>query len=329
MDKIDFTNCPMVPGKAYGGSNGRKIPISYNNENYMLKFPPKATERHRTDLSYINDCISEHICCSIFNSIGISAQSTILGTYTVEKGKEKIVCACKDFETAGKRLLKFLSVKNLVVDSEGAGRGTELANILKAIELQDMINEDELLAFYCDMFVVDAFVGNFDRHNNNWGILYDSNTSKYSIAPVYDCGSCLLPRIDEYIIKTMLSSQKKLNAEIYNRPKSIIQINNERINYFNYISSLSDDNCNSAILRVVPKIDFSEISRIIDDTEDYTTDLQKEFYKKYLKARYDIILMPALRKLQLQQERDNQPPACNEPTEEYVYCDDGEDELER
>ena len=38
--KIDFTNCPINPLKMYGGMNGNKIGIIYNNENYMLKFPP-------------------------------------------------------------------------------------------------------------------------------------------------------------------------------------------------------------------------------------------------------------------------------------------------
>jgi hypothetical protein len=35
--------------------------------------------------------------CPIFNSAGVLAKSTILGAYTTEKGKEKTVCACKDF----------------------------------------------------------------------------------------------------------------------------------------------------------------------------------------------------------------------------------------
>ena len=30
----------------------------------------------------------------------------------------------------------------------------------------------ELEAYFWDMFVVDAFIGNWDRHNGNWGFLY-------------------------------------------------------------------------------------------------------------------------------------------------------------
>ncbi|MBR5514252.1 MAG: hypothetical protein IKV85_09775 [Ruminococcus sp.] len=41
-ERIDFTTCQRVPGKAYNGANGKKIAVIYNNEQYMLKFPPSA-----------------------------------------------------------------------------------------------------------------------------------------------------------------------------------------------------------------------------------------------------------------------------------------------
>lgn len=39
---IDFTNCRVIPGRAYNGANGSKIAVDYNNEVYMLKFPPSG-----------------------------------------------------------------------------------------------------------------------------------------------------------------------------------------------------------------------------------------------------------------------------------------------
>ena len=62
-DKIDFTGCRRIFGKAYNGANGKKIAVEYNGEQYMLKFPPSA-EKKPTDLSYTNSCISEHIAVS-------------------------------------------------------------------------------------------------------------------------------------------------------------------------------------------------------------------------------------------------------------------------
>lgn len=80
---IDFTNCRIIPGRAYNGANGSKIAVEFNGEIYMLKFPPSGEKKPT------NSCISEHIASSIFNMLGIRAQETVLGTFTV-KGKKLI-----------------------------------------------------------------------------------------------------------------------------------------------------------------------------------------------------------------------------------------------
>ena len=163
---IDFTNCQIIPGRAYNGANGSKIAVSYAGEIYMLKFPPSGDGKP-TELSYTNSCISEHIASSIFNMLGIPAQETILGSYTV-KGKTKTVCACKDFSTGGKRLFDFCSIKNTILDSDSNGSGTELDDIMDTIDRQQYVSPMILRSHFWDMFVADALLGNFDRHNGNW-----------------------------------------------------------------------------------------------------------------------------------------------------------------
>ena len=102
---IDFSDCRIVPGHAYNGANGSKIAVEYDDQVYMLKFPPSGRNKP-TELSYTNSCISEHIGSSIFNILGVEAQKTMLGLYSVN-GREKVVCACRDFTSGGKRLLDF------------------------------------------------------------------------------------------------------------------------------------------------------------------------------------------------------------------------------
>lgn len=57
------------------------------------------------------------------------------------------------------------------------------------------------------MFIVDALLGSFDRHNGNWGVLVDEERQTAEIAPIYDCGSCLYPQlgIQERLSNTILS----------------------------------------------------------------------------------------------------------------------------
>ena len=171
---IDFTNCKKILGRAYNGANGKKIAVEYNGREYMLKFPPSGATKP-TELSYTNSCISEHIASSIFNMVGIKAQETLLGTSEVS-GKVKVVCACRDFTEKGYRLFDFCSIKNTILDSESEGSGTELADIMDTIEKQQYVEPSLLMQHFFNVFVVDALLGNFDRHNGNWGFLYDDST---------------------------------------------------------------------------------------------------------------------------------------------------------
>ncbi len=289
-DRIDFTSCRRLLGKAYNGANGKKIAVEYDGRQYMLKFPPSGVQKP-TDLSYTNSCISEHLGSSIFNMLGISAQYTLLGVFTVN-GKEKVVCACGDFTADGKTLYDFCSVKNTVIDSEHGGSGTELSDILESIEKQRFVNPEKLLEHFWNVFVVDALLGNFDRHNGNWGFLYDSKTDTAEIAPIFDCGSCLLPQADEKVMRNVLNNEDELNARIYRFPTSAVKLDGQKINYYDFLMSGEYDDCDEAIVRIVPRIDMEKIEQLVNETP-YITDLQKDFYKAYINARYEKILLPA------------------------------------
>ena len=273
MDIIDFTNLKQRK-KTYAGANGNKISVIYEGEQYMLKFPAYA--KRNKDMSYTNGCFSEYLGCQIYESIGIPVQKTILGIFQV-KGNEKIVVACKDFTEPGVTLQDFASLKNRMIDSERQGYGTELSDILQTIVEQQLLDRDMLMERFWDMFIVDALIGNWDRHNGNWGFLYDDRNDEISLAPVYDCGSCLFPQADEKIMNQVLSDRKQLDFRIFDIPLSAINMEGKKIRYFDFISSLSNNGCNMALKRITPKIDMSKIRNIIDKTP-FLTDLQKKFY---------------------------------------------------
>lgn len=292
MKGIDFTDLDKRK-KLYDGANGNKISIIYNNEQYMLKFPPTA--KINKNLNYSNSCFSEYIGCKIYESLKIPVQKTILGTYKV-KGKNKIVVACKDFTKHGVVLQDFASLKNQMIDSERNGYGTELSDILNTIDEQNVVNREELIDRFWDMFVVDAFIGNWDRHNGNWGFLYDTRTDSMEIAPVYDCGSSLFPQADELIMKEVLTNDDELMYRVFEIPTSAIMLDGKKIKYFDFIASIQDENCNRAIRRITPKINMEDIKSIVFSTP-YINDLQKKFYYRILSERKSRILDFTLRKL--------------------------------
>lgn len=289
---IDFTSA-KVKNKAYAGANGSKISVIYNNEQYMLKFPPLPTINK--EMSYTNSCISEYIGCKIFDSVGIPVQETVIGTYT-SNGREKIVVACKDFTSPGITLQDFASLKNRIIDSERNGYGTELNDILSTIDEQTSMDSDAIKTRFWDMFIVDALIGNWDRHNGNWGFLYNNSTDEVVLAPVFDCGSSLYPQADDELMTRILNNKNEFNHRIFDIPLSAITYNGKKINYFNFLSEGKFEDCNTALKRILSRIDMKKIYEIIDDTPT-VTDIQNEFYKTMLTARKERILDFAMSKI--------------------------------
>lgn len=285
---IDFTDYPINIFKTYGGANGSKIAVKIDDEQYMLKFSP--VRKQSKNESFSNSSLSEYISCHIINSLGLKAQDTLLGYY-----HDREVVACRDFETDGYIFRDFGSLKNTIIHSAQSGYGVELTDILTAISQQKLISPTKLKEFFWEMFIADALLGNFDRHNGNWGFLINEEKAHAKIAPIFDCGSCLYPQNNEQGMKEILKSKADINNRIYVFPQSIIKINDKKINYFDYISSLENEDCNKALLTIYPRIDMNFISSLINGLE--ISDIKKEFYLTMLTARKERILEYSFKKL--------------------------------
>jgi len=293
MDFTKYLN-QQIP-RFYGGSNGNKKAIRLEDGKiYMLKFPP--INKNEDGISYTNSCISEYISCKIIESIGIDVQKVLIGKIEID-GKEKIVCACEDFTQYGDKLYEFAMVKNGCIGSSNNGYGTELKDVLEAIQEQTIFNPKEVNDYFWNLFIIDSLLGNFDRHNGNWGFLVNETTQEIKFSPVYDCGSCLYPQISEESIKDYIDNEEEIDARVYVFPNSALKEDGKKINYFDYISSLKNQDCNDALERMIEKIDLQTINQIIDNT-DYISDIRKEFYKVIIQRRYEKIIEYSFHKLQ-------------------------------
>ena len=160
-----------------------------------------------------------------------------------------------------------------------------------------MMDSVKICEYFWDMFIIDALLGNFDRHNGNWGFLVDRNNQNVEFSPIYDCGSCLYPALPEEEMKNYLrENEEEINKRIYVFPNSAIKVENTKINYYDFINSLENYKCNEALKRIVPKIKMEEIMNIIDNTP-YISEIRKEFYKTMIDRRYKEILLPAYEKI--------------------------------
>lgn len=276
---IDFTNA-IEEFNNYKGSEKKKTLI-YNNKKYLVKFPDPVREKNK-NISYINNAFSEYIGSNIFKICDFEVQNTILGIYNY-RGKEKIVCACEDFTDNENILYEF---ENLALSTNPDKKiETELNDIMEVIEGSKMINAEETKQKFWDMFVIDSLIGNTDRHNGNWGFLLNKSTGKVSFSPIYDCGSALNPMLEDEEIKNINETElKNLSINSY----SCLKENGKKINYMTYIKQMNNKDCNNAIKRLFVNINIDMINKFIDNVESMAT-IRKEFYKKIIASRYEII----------------------------------------
>lgn len=279
----DYSKYEKTPVMFSGAE--KKFEIIIDGHRYIVKFQKNS----EVGLTY--NYVSEYLGSHIFQSIGIPVQETFLGTYD---GKNVVV------------MKNFLQPEDALVAFNGVGessleRDKELYQYsyedITAMLMENMksTNVAETIERFWDMFIVDALIGNFDRHGGNWGFIKRDN--KYRIAPVYDNGSSLYPKLNTAEkIAEVLASQEEIDKRIYQFPTSHIKVKNRKSSYFEVISSLQFEACNEALKRIVPRIDLERINRIIDEIEEIS-ELRKQFYKTMLQQRYEKILMYSYRML--------------------------------
>lgn len=282
---IDFTKS-IEELNSYKGSEKKKTLIN-DNKRYLVKFPDPIREKNK-NISYINNAFSEYVGSHVFEIIGFETQNTILGTYTYNE-KEKIVCACEDFTNGNQVLYEF---ENLVLSANPDKKiETELSDIMEVIDeisstkKINIILNDNIKEKFWDMFIVDCLIGNTDRHNGNWGILINTRSSGAKFSPIYDCGSCLNPMLEDKQIEKMTEVEiKNLAINCY----SCIKENGKRINYVSYIKSCKNTECIDAVKRVFTRINIKDINDFIDNITCMSNSRRK-FYKEIINYRYEIL----------------------------------------
>ena len=288
-DLINFNNAKEIPPE-YNGSEKKKTMI-LDGKKYLVKFPD-SNRSPKLNVSYINNVYSEYIGSKVFDLLGINAQKVKLWYYIQDKRKF-YVCACEDFTTENTKLIEFEKLENASLDSEGEKK--DLADIRHIIELNTYnIDKEFFEKFFWDMFIVDCLIGNTDRHNGNFGFIKNIQTEELTLAPVYDCGSCLFSTFTDEKMEEVLNSEGLLRDCIKNT-SSAIKYNGSKIKYYDFITKLENGECTKALMRIYPKINVEKIYNIIDEIP-CITNIRREFYKTIIKYKYENILKVAYKK---------------------------------
>ena len=281
---FDFSNYPLSNIR-YGGSE-RKLGILINGEPYMLKF------QKITQFGKRNNHLSEYLGSHIFELLGFNVHQTYLGSY-----KNEAVVACKDFVCDGYEFVPFNDVGESTIETDKEKYQYSYNDIILLLEKNKKITSiEETVSIFFDMFIVDALIGNFDRHGANWGFLKKDN--EYSLAPIFDNGSSLFPQlVNEDEMKLILSDEDELSERVYKFPTSQIKLNDKKSSYFEVISSLKFNEINKSLLNIYPKINLKKINSLIDSLN--ISNIHKQFYKRMIEERFNKIIKYSYEKLEV------------------------------
>lgn len=228
----DFTKLDLSDREYESGSMD-KLGVLIENQPYLLKFQgiteyPIVDSYGNRDFysTYASYVISEYISCNfikfalehIYNNNllkkqfnynhekPISVQEVKIGYSNdlEETDKNVLTVACKDFRSENERLVLFKTLINKINviekrNSQNKLKGNRLEDVLYVINKQKYVDKQRLFNFFCFQLIMDSYIGNFDRNENNWGFIV-SESNKYRIAPIFDCGSSLHPKTPRSVV---------------------------------------------------------------------------------------------------------------------------------
>ncbi|MCL1989772.1 MAG: CtkA family protein [Defluviitaleaceae bacterium] len=307
---MTMINFDEMPSKRifYGGNAGAKEAIVYNGDVWMIKYPKTTRDMTNPKISYTTSPLSEYLGSKIYDRLNIPVHDVLLGVR-----KNKVVVACKDFTYPLNRdkdisLIPFHDLKNSFMSSDleaysGTGSETLLDEVLTTIHGEETLKTvDGVLERFWDMFVVDAFIGNNDRNNGNWGVLGDIDIVDWLLAPVYDNGNAFFNKRSLKQMEKRLNDKASLEQDAFKTLTCVYKytgLDNEghQINPFEFIKKKENKDCTNAVLRFLERVNMADIQALIEDIPESIGNLavmphvQKAFYLKLLQIRLEQFML--------------------------------------
>ena len=283
----------MRNNKTYGGTT-LKFGITVDSIDYIVKFPKDGS---------ISSIFSEFVASTFITELGFNAHIVYLGVYK-NGGYRTPVVILRDFTDKFWTLKSFDAIHQSSEDTDIYGhKSYTYHDILYLLDKNTKILSESKFDYcvrFWTTFILDAILGNRDRHGGNWGYLTDGLV--YKEAPIYDNGSSLFPDVEKVIDSYELDRKRFLEERSNYFPASIIKRYDEngiarRINYFDALNFLVDDtyfmyamddfNHSVNLDKIVEVAKFTkEISRSAGISDNYL-----EFYESIIIARYLRMIM--------------------------------------
>jgi hypothetical protein len=235
---IDVSNYKC---ESYGFSGRqRKILLSDSNAKYMIKFCD-----FRQNGEEIPTHISEFVSCKIAWILGYPAQQVRL----VDWNQQEAVL----IKMFNNRLFTLTGIGNSTMESEHLSY--DLDSVDKLFENGNF--DSKSIDNFWDVFLLDSFICNLDRHPNNLGFF--KNNGVFVFAPQFDLGNSLFVDISK-------SNMKKDVGEIINKyGRSAIMWKGERCGFIDILLNNKNSYLKESIERFRHRLDQSNFVVRLED----------------------------------------------------------------
>ncbi len=222
----------MINGIQYHGAEP-KLGVSIRGHNYILK-------QQKRDW---NNVLSEYVASRFIQACNIPVHRVVLAQYN-----ESLCVLCEDFTPIYGELKEFSSISSSF-DTDKSKHDYYFNEVLYLMSRLQNVDQQYSISGFWKMYIMDAILGNPDRHMGNWGMC--KNNGIYRISPIYDNGASLFPRA-----KKLEVDKEWMYERTYTFPNSKFMFSSRQRS--SYKEVLQSGICPAEILNLAKELNYSE-----------------------------------------------------------------------
>ena len=282
----DFSYWQVYEGAAEGSGRSEKIWL-INPDTGMIGLFKFKKDFSTTD--HISECIAYHLAMTL----DLPCAAFELGIYHGREGS----MSYNIVTTADQVLIEGINYINIFYPCYDAEKFIDpTTGDIYSVEMIQKVTRDIFdFSDFLNMLIFDFLIGNSDRHQSNWAVLYENGRTYFS--PLYDNGSSLCAFISDERVASYLGKDKmRWHSLIDTKSKSLIRrtvddnIRPTHLEMLQYIHDIYFYETNAFCNKIIQNLTDLKIRSVIDEgSEGLLSDHKRELIFKFIREKISLL----------------------------------------